>query len=93
VLTAVAASFVSHGVSFFQNYTGRREYLVTTADRQMIRPYGRIVVMHVTILASAFAIAFTGFDRPVTAVVILIVLKTILDLRSHMKERRKVMAR
>lgn len=89
VLSAVTAMFVSHGVSFFQNYVGRKEYLGTTVGEQMIRPYGRIVVMHVAILASAFAIAFSGFDRPVTAVVILIVLKTILDLISHRREHRK----
>ena len=92
VLSAVAAMFVSHGVSFFQNYVGRKEYLATTVGEQMIRPYGRIVVMHVTILASAFAIALTDFDRPVTAVVILIVLKTVLDFISHRKERKKAEA-
>lgn len=89
VLSAVLAMFVSHGVSFLQNFVGRKEYLNTTVDVQMIRPYGRIVVMHVAILASAFAIALTDFDRPVTAVAILIVLKTILDYISHRKERRK----
>lgn len=89
VLSAVLAMFVSHGVSFFQNYIGRKEYLGTTVDVQMIRPYERIVVMHVAILASAFAIALTDFDRPVTAVVILILLKTILDFHSHRREHRK----
>jgi hypothetical protein len=89
VLTAVAASFISHGVSFLRNYIGGKEHLIAEADREMIRPYGRIVVMHVAILASAFAIALTRFDRPVTAVVILIILKTVLDFISHQREQRK----
>jgi hypothetical protein len=93
VLAAIAASFVSHGVSFAQNFIGRKEYLATTVDRQMIRPYGRIAMMHVAILASAFTIALTRFDRPVTAVVILIILKTVLDFYSHRRERRKAEAR
>jgi len=89
VLSAVAASFLSHGVFFLRNYIGGNEYLIAEADREMIRPYGRILVMHVAILASAFAIALTRFDRPVTAVVILIILKTVLDVSSHLRERRR----
>ncbi len=92
LLSAIAASFVSHGVSYFQNFIGRGEYLKTTAIHQMIRPYGRIVVMHVAILASAFAMAFAGFERPVVAAVILIILKTALDFISHRKERKKAEA-
>lgn len=89
IISAVIATFASHGISFLQNFIGKKEYLSAAIAMEMIRPYKRIVVMHVTILASAFAIALSPFDEPIIAVIILIVLKTILDFRSHIKERKR----
>jgi hypothetical protein len=78
------AMFVSHGVSFFQNYIGRGEYLQTTAGKQMIAVYGRVVVLHLTILLGAFAIAALG--APIWVLVILVIGKTVLDLGLHARE-------
>jgi hypothetical protein len=78
--------FISHGVSYMSNYIGRGEYLRTNANSQMFAPYGRLLVLHVTILVGGFAIAITG--APAAAVVILVVLKTALDLGLHLAEHR-----
>jgi hypothetical protein len=54
VAIAAAALFLSHGVSFLVNFLGKEEYLTVSPDRQMIEPYSRVVVQHVTILAGGF---------------------------------------
>jgi hypothetical protein len=87
VTIAAVALFLSHGASFLLNYVGKKEYLTTSPARQMAAPYGRVVVLHLTILFGAFAIAFIG--APVAALVILVVLKTALDLRLHLRERQR----
>ena len=87
VLFAAAALAISHGVSFWLNYLGRREYLRTSPAVQMFIPYGRLVVLHITIIIGGMAIAFTG--APTVAVVILVVLKTVMDVGFHLAEHRK----
>jgi hypothetical protein len=79
--------FISHGVSYRLNYIGRGEYLRTSVVRQMAAPYGRLVVLHVTIILGGMAIAFTG--APATAVLVLVLLKTALDLGFHLAEHRE----
>jgi hypothetical protein len=54
---------------------------------QMGAPYGRIVLMQVTLIAGGFLTMALG--APVAALLILVVGKTILDLRGYVKERRK----
>ncbi len=86
VAIAGAALFLSHGVSLLFNYIGRAEYLTASPTGQMGAPYGRVVVLHLTILFGAFAVAFLG--SPVAALLILIGLKTALDLGLHRREHR-----
>jgi hypothetical protein len=85
-----AALFVSHGVSFFANYVGRREYLSTTPKERMFAVYGRVVVLHVTIIFGAIAIGALG--SPIAVLLILVVGKTILDLALHFREHTRATA-
>ncbi|MEO8228798.1 MAG: DUF6498-containing protein [Chloroflexota bacterium] len=87
ILLAIVALIVSHGLSYRLNYIGRGEYLQTSAAKQMFAPYGRLVVLHITIIVGALAIGLTG--APAAAIVVLIVLKTVLDLGLHFAERRR----
>ena len=84
VALAAAALFLSHGASFFLNYLGKGEYLTTSAARQAVAPYGRVVMLHVTIILGAFIIAFVG--APIGALLVLVVLKTAFDLGLHLRE-------
>jgi len=84
VAIAAVALFLSHGASFFLNYIGKREYLTTSAMRQMFAPYSRVVVLHLTIIFGAFLIAILG--APIGALLVLVVLKTAFDLRLHLRE-------
>lgn len=83
VLGAIGLA-ISHGTSFVINFLGRREYLRVTISRQMFAPYGRLVILHVTILIGAMVSLFLG--TPVGAIVVLVILKTALDLTLHLRE-------
>jgi len=77
----------SHLYSLVQNYYRGGEYRRTNLFALMMRPYGRIIVMHIAIIAGGALIMFLGSGVPLLAV--LIILKTALDLRSHTSERDK----
>ena len=84
---AVISLLLSHGVSFFVNFVGKREYLAVSPQQQMGQPYSRVVALHLTIVVGAFLIAILG--TPVAALVLLISLKTAIDVRAHLGEHRK----
>jgi hypothetical protein len=86
ILFVLACLFISHGLSYRLNYIGRGEYLRTTAAGQMFAPYGRLVVLHVTIIIGAIVISMTG--APAAAIVVLVLLKIALDLGLHLAEHR-----
>lgn len=74
----------SHGVSFATNFVGKREYAEADIEELFGAPYKRIVLMHVTIIFGGFIVIALGSPAPV--LLLLIVLKTAVDLRAHMKE-------
>jgi hypothetical protein len=84
----VAALVASHGFSFFHNYLGGGEYQRVLLPVLMFRPYGRIVVLHLTVLLGGFLVMALG--APVVAIVLLVGLKTAIDLGAHLKERVKL---
>jgi len=84
----VGALVASHGFSFFHNYLAGGEYQRVQLPQLMFQPYGRVMMLHVTVLIGAFLA--TAFGSPLPALVLLIVLKTTLDLGAHLKERRKL---
>lgn len=79
--------FLSHGISFLANYIGRGEYLGASTARLVFQPYGRIVVMHLTIIFGAGLMMLTG--QSIVLLVTLILFKTAVDGLSHLKERKK----
>jgi len=83
---AVAALAVSHLFSFFWNFLARGEFRRASVGELMGKPYGRVVVLHLTILVGGFGI--TALGSPVWALLLLVGLKTAIDLRAHLKEHR-----
>lgn len=83
----VAALIASHGFSFFHNYLAGGEYQRVALPQLMFRPYGRIVVLHLTVLLGGFLVMALG--APVAAIVLLVALKTAIDLGAHLRERVK----
>jgi len=84
IWTSIAALFVSHGVSFFTNFIQDREYEGATVSGLMTAPYNRIMVMHLTLIFGGWIILLMGM--PTGALVILLALKTAVDLHAHRKE-------
>ena len=88
ILFAVIALALSHGASYWWNFRRGGEYRRVTAAGQMFAPYGRLFVLHLTIIFGAMAIIATG--APVAAVAVLVAIKTVLDIGFHLAEHRRV---
>ena len=86
VLIGGIALFLSHGASFFLNFIGRGEYITASPSSPMGSVYGRVVVLHLTIIFGSMVVAFLG--APIGALLVLVVLKTAFDLGLHLRERR-----
>jgi hypothetical protein len=84
----VVAIVLSHGFSFAHNYWMSGEYRNASPQALMTQPYARVVVLHVAILIGGFGAAALG--SPAVALVVLVVLKTGIDLKAHLAERRKL---
>ena len=87
---AVAGIAGSHLYSFFMNYIGGEEFKRANLSLLMHRPYGRIMAMHLAIVFGAGLVMWLG--SPLPMLLILIVAKTVLDIRLHEKERGKLAA-
>lgn len=90
IVLATVALLTSHAVSYWFNFLGRGEYLRVSAATQMFAPYGRLIVLHLTIIVGALAIGITG--APAAAVGILVVGKTVMDVGFHLAEHRRATA-
>jgi hypothetical protein len=90
IVLAVIALTISHGASYYLNFLKGGEYRRVSPQAQMFAPYGRLVVLHLTIIFGGIAISFLG--APQVAIVILVGLKTALDLGFHLAEHRSGLA-
>jgi len=91
VRLAVLALFASHGVSFVQNYLLKGEYAAAKPNELMGSPYGRVVVMHIAILTGGFLTMAAGSPAPL--LLVLVALKTALDINLHNREHKKAAAK
>lgn len=80
ILIGAPLLFVSHGVSFVQNFWFRERQTVPTYEL-MVKPYARIVPIHVAIILSGFFVFWT--DAPLAGAIILSVVKLLFDVRLH----------
>lgn len=93
----VALGFLgSHLVSLAFNWFGQGERTALSSAQVMVQPYPRMVVLHVSIIASFFLVIRSQVDGDVSqaggaafAVLLLCGLKTALDLWFHLRERRR----
>jgi hypothetical protein len=63
------------------------EYKQSNLNNLMMQPYSRVVILHLTIIFGGFLMMF--FGSPVVALILLVVLKTGLDMRTHLKEHEQ----
>lgn len=81
--------FLSHGLSFMFNFMKKEEYKHTSLRQQMAAPYKRIVLMHLAIVFSAYLTVRMNLAQDMAIVLILVILKIVIDLISHINEHRK----
>jgi hypothetical protein len=84
LLVASVALALSHFLSYRTNYIGREEYRRVSPSGQMMSVYGRVVVLHLTILFGGAAISFLG--HPAAAMAVMVLVKTVIDLGLHLRE-------
>jgi len=82
----LAGLAVSHAGSFVQYSLLGGERTSATVSQLMTRPYRRIVVMHLTIMAGAALTLF--LDSPPSLLMVLVLVKLVLDLLLHNREHR-----
>ena len=84
VIFFLVSLFVSHGFSFFRNFIGSKEYLNTTSESQMFKPYGRVFITHLVIIFGAMLL--NTYGQPIYPLFILIGLKVLIDTLAHILE-------
>lgn len=84
------ALLISHGASYILNFLGKQEYRDMTGEQAMMAPYKRVIVLHVTILAGGLLVTLLG--QPVAALALLVALKIIIDVMTHLREHREKQA-
>ena len=87
MLFAISLLAASHLFSFLRNFIAGGEYKRTHPATLMMRPYGRIVALHITIIFGGFLTM--AFDSPTGLLIILMLMKTSVDLVMHQSERLK----
>jgi hypothetical protein len=83
---AMISIFLSHGYSFVMNYLRKGEYKQATLRKLMTGPYGRIVILHLTLIFGAFLVLI--LKSQITILLLFIFLKIGIDLWAHLKEHR-----
>jgi putative flippase GtrA len=82
----IISLFVSHGISFVQNYLMNKEYTFLTIRELMVMPYKRIWVLQVAVVFGGMLTMM--FDSPAAMLYILVFFKICVDVYLHMKEHR-----
>lgn len=80
------ALFVSHGFSLIWHYLRQGEYKRLNIATLMMRPYGRVVLLHIVALVGGLVVSKLG--APVFALILLIALKTFVDAKIHLRVHR-----
>jgi len=84
----VLGFFASHLVSYFYHYLGKDEAAQMEPIKVMLLPYGRIVVLHVTIVFGGMVVMAMGSSTALVGM--LVIAKTAGDLMLHFREHRVV---
>lgn len=75
---AVLAMVVTHGVMFWRSWIRSNARRTASPIEEMFKPYGRLIVLHVTVLLGAFGLSQLG--APAWTITLLCVGKMILEL-------------
>ncbi len=88
VAIVVLALLGSHLWSFFDNYLRRREFAQLDRRRAMQMPYQRIFITQFALIGGGFFLQ--RFNEPLGGLVLLVVVKTVLDVTAHRREHKRL---
>jgi hypothetical protein len=88
LIWGILALLISHGASFAINYIGKGEYKTTNLGQLMAQPYGRVVILHLTILFGGFLVMALG--SPIAGLLLLVVLKMGIDIAAHLMQHNSM---
>jgi hypothetical protein len=86
LVAVVCGLVVSHAVSYRRNWLASGRYLTMSPVAASRQPVGRLLVLHITIIAAGWFVDWLG--APVGGLLVLVVLKTVLDTRGYLKQHR-----
>ncbi len=84
---AVAATVAIQGAAFWRDWLKSGLWRTSTPSAEMFRPYGRLIVLHMTVLLGAFGLASAG--APAWTMILLCVGKMLIELGAEIAGRRK----
>ena len=82
----VVVLMCSHGYSTYRYHFSQGLWRSVNGATLMMRPYGRVVLLHLTILGSGFLVYMQGESG--LLLVLLVILKTIVDVVLHVRSHR-----
>lgn len=89
-LFSIVCLFISNILIFLIYFIGEGKYRSGDYLDYMMRPYPRIIIMHITILLGAFLFIYFGKDNPtyykLSILLFWILAKTIVDIKMTLKE-------
>ncbi|KKT82383.1 MAG: hypothetical protein UW79_C0007G0005 [Candidatus Yanofskybacteria bacterium GW2011_GWA2_44_9] len=88
ILMTVPALLISHGISYFYNFIGKKEFLLTTTKQQFKAPLQRLLVLHFSIVVGGLLLLNYGLVQG--ALIVFVVIKTFIDLGTHLNEHSKI---
>jgi hypothetical protein len=81
------ALFISHGFSFIWNYIYKGEYKAASLQMVMAGPYGRVIVLHATVILGGFLVMES--KAPMVFMLMVVAIKIIMDVMAHIREHEK----
>jgi hypothetical protein len=79
---------ISHGISYVENYLMKQEYKNVNMIDLMALPYKRVSILHMVVIFSGFVVLI--LSRSILSVVMLVFLKTVVDVIAHKKGHVKL---
>ena len=86
--TFILAIIAVQIILFAQDYILRGEYRESSVDKEMMAPYGRIIVLHFGVFAGAFAMAALG--EPMIGILALILLRALWGVFLTVRRRMRL---
>lgn len=87
LLLPVMVLGLSHGYSFVRNYLLGGEFRTASPPALMFAPYGRIVLLHVSLIFGGFAVMAMG--SPMGILILLVLGKIAMDLVLHARSHKR----